>query len=141
MKRYRPGIDRLFWTISLPTVALMAVMTAMAALEPLALAITLPVDLLVLYLLLSPLFGYVELRCEGVYIRYGLVMRREIPYERIRGTERCRRWYSDSMTSLKMTLDHVNIKYNSFDVATVSVVDNDAFVRELDGILASRVER
>jgi hypothetical protein len=35
------------------------------------------------------------------------------------------------MVSLKNAIEHVNIKYNSFDVTTVSVVDNDGFIEEL----------
>ena len=35
------------------------------------------------------------------------------------------------MTSLKNALEHVNIKYNNFDVVTVSVVGNDEFISEL----------
>jgi hypothetical protein len=59
-------------------------------------------------------------------------MTREIPYSKIRGFVKERKFYSESMTSLKNALEHVNIKYNSFDVVTVSVTDNDDFIGELN---------
>ena len=34
--------------------------------------------------------------------------------------------------SMKNSLEHVNIRYNSFDVTSVSVKDNEAFMKELD---------
>ena len=36
------------------------------------------------------------------------------------------------MMALKNAIEHVNIKYNTFDVTTVSVADNDGFIEELD---------
>jgi hypothetical protein len=36
------------------------------------------------------------------------------------------------MASLKNALEHVNIKYNTFDIVSVSVVDNDGFIEELN---------
>jgi hypothetical protein len=36
------------------------------------------------------------------------------------------------MLSLKNALEHVNIKYNNFDIVSVSVVDNDGFIEELN---------
>lgn len=135
MKRYRPLVDKMFWIISIPTLLLMVALTVIAAFDTVALIIVLVVDLAVIYLLVSPLFGYVELREESLYIKYGLILKKEIPYSHIRGTAKERRWYSDSMLSLKNALDHVNIKYNSFDIATVSVIDNDSFINELNSIL------
>ena len=34
--------------------------------------------------------------------------------------------------SLKNALDHINIKYNKFDITTVSVVDNDDLIRKIE---------
>ena len=36
------------------------------------------------------------------------------------------------MLSLKSAMEHVEIRYNSFDVTVVSVKDNDALIAELD---------
>ena len=35
------------------------------------------------------------------------------------------------MLSLKLAMEHINIKYNKFDVIAVSVVTNDDFEKEL----------
>ena len=134
-KRYRPLIDWTFWMILIPTMLLLIAATVFAALEPTALFIILPVDLFSLYFLVSPLFGYVELREESLFIKYGLMLKKEIPYEKIRKVERDKRFYSESMTSLKLSLDHVNVKYNSFDVTTVSVRDNESFMNDLNGLI------
>ena len=134
-KRYRPLIDWTFWMILIPTMLLLIAATVFAALEPTALFIILPVDLFSLYFLVSPLFGYVELREESLFIKYGLMLKKEIPYEKIRKVERDKRFYSESMTSLKLSLDHVNVKYNSFDVTTVSVRDNESFMKDLNGLI------
>ena len=138
MKRYKPLIDKLFWIISIPTLLLMAALTVISVFDTVALIVVGVVDLAVIYLLVSPLFGYVELREESLYIKYGLILKKEIPYSRIRGTAKERRWYADSMLSLKNALDHVNIKYNSFDVTTVSVVENDEFVEQLNFRITQR---
>ena len=59
-------------------------------------------------------------------------MKREIPYEKIRGAKKERKWYSDSMLSLKNSMEHVNLLYNTFDFVTISVVDSDELIRELN---------
>ena len=43
-----------------------------------------------------------------------------------------RKFYSETMLSLKSAMEHVEIRYNSFDVTVVSVKDNDALIAELD---------
>ena len=131
-KRFKPHVDKLFWIILIPSAAIIIAMTAIAAFSPLALIITVAVDLIVVYFIISPLFGYVELREKSLYIKYGLILKKEIPYERIRGTSKERKFYSDSMVSLKNAFEHVNIKYNTFDIATISVVDNETFIKELE---------
>ena len=138
MKRYKPLIDKMFWIISIPTLLLMAALTVIAVFDTVALIVVGVVDLAVIYLLVSPLFGYVELREESLYIKYGLILKKEIPYSRIRGAAKERRWYADSMLSLKNALDHVNIKHNSFDVTTVSLVDNDEFIEQLNFRITQR---
>ena len=132
VKRFKPLVDKLFFIIFIPTALLMVALTIFACFEPIALLIMLPADLLTFYFLLSPLFGYVELRESSLFIKYGLILKRDIPYDKIRGVEKVRKFYSESMMSLKNSFEHVNIKYNSFDVTAVSVVENDNFIKELN---------
>ena len=132
VKRYKPKIDRLFWIISAIALAVTLLPVILCAIfSPTSLFVTLPVLLFVLYFLISPLFGYVELRERTVFIKFGFILKREIEYTKIRGLVKGRKIYSDSMLSLKNSLEHVNIKYNIFDMLTVSVTDNDAFIEEV----------
>ncbi len=131
-KRFKPLIDRLYFMIFIPTALLLIAVTAASAFSPPALIITGAVDLFVLYFLISPLFGYVELRESSLFIKYGFLLKKEIPYAKIRGAVKGRKFYSESMMSLKNSFEHVNVKYNTFDVTTVSVVKNDAFISELE---------
>ena len=132
-KRFKPKIDKLFLWIFIPTVALLLGITVgLALLSPLSvLFIMVPTDLFCLYFLISPLFGYIELREDTLFIKFGFFMKREIPYSKIRGTSFERKFYSDSMMSLKNSFDHVNIKYNIFDIVSISVVENEEFSAEL----------
>jgi hypothetical protein len=95
------------------------------------------VDILIAYFIISPLFGYVELREKSVFIKFGFIMSREIPYEKIRGFSKARKFYSDSMLSLKNSFDHVNIKYNTFDMISVSVTDNDLLISDIEARMRS----
>ena len=130
--RFKPLIDKLFWILFIPTMAFMLIMTVVAAFQPLMLLLMLPVDLLVLYFFISPLFGYVELKEKSVFIKYGFIMKKEIDYSKIRGLTRERKFYSNSMMCLKNAFDHIDIKYNAFDVTTVSVISNDTLYRALN---------
>ena len=131
-QKFKPLIDKLFYIIWIPTSALMLVATAFAIFEPITLWIMLPTDAFVFYFLLSSLVGYVELRENSIFIKFGFIIKREIPYDKIREIKKERKVHSESMLSLKNSMEHVNIKYNYFDVITVSVVDNDKFIRELE---------
>lgn len=131
-KRFKPHIDKLFWIIFIPTSILLIALTAVSAFEPMALILTLLVDIFTLYFLISPLFGYVELREKTLFVKLGFLMKREIPYSRIRGVSRERKFYSDSMLSLKNSFEHINIKYNTFDLLTVSVVGNEELCEEIE---------
>ncbi len=133
---FKPRVDRLYFIILIPTLIIILGATALAFFAPTALFITVPVDLFVLYFFISPLFGRVELREESVYIKYGFIMGREIPYAKIRAVEKERKPYSETMMSLKSAMEHVNIKYNSFDVTCVSVVENDELIEELSSRMA-----
>ena len=132
-KKFKPLFDKLYWTISIPTAAVLIVVTAaVAAFAPTTLLWMLPLDLFVFYFLISPIFGYVELREEILFIKYGFILKKEIPYSKIRTVEKDRKFYSESMMSLKNAVENVNIKYNTYDVTTVSVINNDDFILELD---------
>ena len=133
MAKFKPLIDKLFWIISIPTFVILAIVTTIVFIFPASAAIIIIIlaDLATVYFLISPLFGYVELRESTLFIKYGFLMKREIPYDKIRDTVKEHRFISESMLSLKNAFEHVNIKYNTFDVTTVSVTDNDAFITEL----------
>ena len=131
-KRYMPLVDKLFWIISVPAALLALFPVVISAANAQAMLFwTVPVALFIFYFLISPLFGYVELRESSVFIKYGFFLKKEIPYNKIRGVEKGRKYYSESMMSLKNSLEHVNIKYNSFDITTVSVIGNNDLADEL----------
>lgn len=131
-KIFKPLFDKLFWWTFIPTAILLAVMTAFSALAPITLLVTIPTDLFSAYFFVSPFFAYVELRENSVFIKFGFLLKKEIPYNKIRRVEKDRKIYSESILALKNALEHVNIRYNTYDVATVSVKDNDLFIEELN---------
>ena len=130
-KKFKPKLDKLFWYIWIPMAVLMLGITVFSAFEPSSLFVTAMVDVFVFYFMLSSLAGFAELRESTLYVKFGYILKREIPYEKIRGIEKERKFYSYSMLSLKNALEHVTIKYNKFDSICVSVKDNDEFIREL----------
>ena len=128
MQKFRVKVDGLFYWLFIPiAVILLGVTVTLGILDAVALAIILPIDLFILYFLVSPLFGYCELREEELFIRYGFIITRSIPYGRIRAIEEKRAFYTHSMLSLKCSFSHIDIKYNRFDVTSVGVVDSDIF--------------
>ena len=130
-KRFKPLVDRLFYWILFSILILLLIPTVLSFFEIGALLIMLPVDLFTLYFVISPLFGYVELREEGLFIKYGFFLKREIPYNKIRGVEKGHSIISTSFYSLKCALDHLVVKYNRFDDTFISVVGNDELMEEL----------
>ena len=136
-KRFKPKYDKLFWLVWAPTALIMLIATALSFVELVAFLLMLATDIFTFYFLFSSVVAYAELREETLFIKYGFILKKEIPYSKIRGTEKARKWYSDSMLSLKNSLEHVNIKYNTFDFTSVSVKDNDAFIEELKTRIAN----
>ena len=130
-RRYKPLIDKMFYLIWVPISIVMLGVTVLSFFEPTALFVMLPVDIFTFYFLFSSLFGFAELREKSFFIKFGFIFKTEIPYSSIRGIAKDRKFYSDSMLSLKNALSHVNIKYNKFDLVTVSVKENDEFIEEL----------
>lgn len=140
-KRYKPLVDKLFWILFIPTIALLIPLTVLAVFAPASLIIIIAVDIFIIYLLVSPLFGYVELREKSLFIKYGLILKKEIPYNKIRSVQKDRKFLSESSLSLKNAYDHVNIKYNAFDLTIVSVVDNDDLINEINERLRIKISR
>ena len=138
-EKFTPLVDKLFWWIFLPTAVLLIAATALAMTSISALIIMILTDLLVLCFIVSPLFGYVELRETCIFIKFGFFLSREIPYEKIRDVEITRKYYADSMISLKNSVEHVNIKYNRFDVVSVSVVGNEELATKIESKLTYTV--
>jgi len=132
--RYKPKLDRLFYIpISIALVlSLGATALSIVYYAPFGLAVMILCDLVVLYFLISAFVGYVELREETLFIKFGFFFKKEVPYNKIRRVEKCRKIYSESIVSLKGALEHIDIRYNTYDVVTVSVVDNDALIAEID---------
>lgn len=123
--------------IWVPTVLLLIAATIITCFDIIPLLLMLSVDVFTLYFLVSPLVGYVELRPDTMFIKYGFILKREIAYKSIRDVKKERKLYSESMLSLKNAIEHVNIKYNNFDVTTVSVKDNDKFIIDLNARINS----
>ena len=130
-KRYKPLIGKTFWIIWVPTLTLLLCATALSAVSLGAILIMAATDAFVLYFLFSSIFAYAELREHTLYIKFGFIIKREIPYNKIRAIIKERRFYSESMLSIKNSAEHVTVKYNKFDTACVSVVNNDEFIAEL----------
>ena len=131
-KRFKPLIDKTMPIIWIPLSLILIAATAVAIFDMAGLCIMISVDIFTFYFFVSPLFGYAELREEALFIKCGFILKREIPYSAIREIKKDRKFYSESMLSLKLAMEHVNIKYNKFDVIAVSVVTNDAFIEELN---------
>ena len=136
-KRYKPLIDKLYWILFISTNILCAFIIVLPCLlsSP-SFIYSIPITLFINYFLVSPLFGYVELRESEIFIKYGFILKRSIEYKKIRTISKQRKLYSESMLSLKSALEHVDIKYNSFDITAVSVKDNDDLIREIEKIRA-----
>ena len=138
--RYKPLTDKLFYLLATFTLLITLTPTVICGiLAPTTLFITLPILLFTAYFLLSPLFGYVELREASLYIKYGFIVSREIPYEKIRKIETERKIISPSILSIKNALDHINIKYNTFDLTTVSLKKSEEFIMALNGKCEGRL--
>ena len=132
-ERYKPKVDKLFWWLfSLTNGVLLAILVPTTIDAPTTLFINLPIFLFTNYFFISSLFGYVELRERELFIKYGFFLKRSIPYAKIRSLQKERKFYTDSILSLKNAMEHVNIKYNSFDVTAVSVTDNDALIAAIN---------
>ena len=137
-ERYKPKVDKLFWWLfSITNGVLLAILVPTTIDAPSTLFINLPIFLFTNYFFISSLFGYVELREHELFIKYGFFLKRSIPYAKIRKLEKDRKFYTESILSLKNAMEHVNIRYNSFDLTAVSVTDNDALIAAIEGKIAN----
>ena len=130
-KRFKPKFDKLFWLTWIPTFVLVAIGTVLSLREISALIILASSNLFVLYFFFSSLSGYVELRDDAVFIKCGFILKKEIPYQKIRSLEKTKKIYANSMVSIKNSLEHVDIKYNTYDIISVSVCENDELISEI----------
>ena len=132
-ERYKPKVDKLFWWLfSITNGVLLAILIPTSIDAPSTIFINLPIFLFTNYFFISSLFGYVELREHELFIKYGFFLKRSIPYAKIRRLEKDRKFYTESILSLKNAMEHVNIRYNSFDVTSVGVTDNDALIAAIN---------
>ena len=132
-ERYKPKVDKLFWWLfSITNGVLLASLIPTSIDAPSTIFINLPIFLFTNYFFISSLFGYVELRESELFIKYGFFLKRSIPYAKIRRLEKDRKFYTESILSLKNAMEHVNIRYNSFDVTSVGVTDNDALIAAIN---------
>ncbi len=83
-QKFKPLIDKSFFIIWTPTLILLAAATVIAAFDLLAFLILLSVDVFTLYFLLSSIVGYVELREDTLFIKFGFILKKEIQYGKIR---------------------------------------------------------
>ena len=139
-KRFRPLFDRTYiLVLALLAFAPALLIFVLAFFEPTILFVAVPTFLFVSYFIISSAVGYVELREKSVYIRFGFFMKREIDYSAIRRIEKNRAFYSQSMAAIKNAMEHIDIYYNTFDVVSVSVIGNEALMKELRVRISQRV--
>ena len=130
--RFKPMFDKLYFMLFIPLLILLIVITALSVIEPGSLYIIIPLDLFSLYFMVAPFFGYAALGENTLFIKYGFFIKREIAYEKIRDVKLTRGFLSYSTLSLKNSFEHIDIRYNAFDMTTISVRDNDGFIQELN---------
>ena len=132
-KRYYPLFDKFYYITAAITFVLVTTPMLICGIHaPGTLFITIPIFLFAMYFFISPLFAYVELGEDELFIKFGLMMTKKIPYSKIRKTEKDRTGISPSVLSIKNAMEHVNIKYNRFDMVSVSVTDNDELIAEIE---------
>ena len=112
IKKYKPKIDRYFYLIWMPIIVLMLPLTIISFMSLPAFILLLCADVFTFYFMISSLVAYVELRENSLYIKYGFILKRNIPYNTILEVNKERRVITYNMLSIKNALEHVNIKYN-----------------------------
>ena len=138
INRYKPKIDKYFYFIWIPLATLLIAGTILSTISIPALIILLCTDVLTFYFMVSSLVAYVELRENTLFIKFGCILKREIPYDKIIDIKKDRRVITYSMLAIKNSLEHIDIKYNKYDFVTVSVKDNDKFIKDLKSKMNSK---
>ena len=133
--KFKPRVDKYYLWIAIPTEIFLIVMTVMTVVHFTLFGLIVMLFALALssFFILSPvLFGYAELRDDELFVDFGVFIKRSIPYSKIRSVEKKHRFYSESMLSLKCAIDHVDVKYNSFDMISLSLKEEAKFIEELN---------
>ena len=130
-KKYKPAIDKLFYIVWIPISIIMIVSTVLSFFNIGSLILMLGIDIFIFYFLFSSISGYVEIREDYLYIKFGFILKKQIPYKVIREVIKERKIYSTSFLSLKNALEHIVIKYNKYDDVTVSIKNNDDSIKEI----------
>ena len=133
IKRYKPRFDRLFYGIAIFTAAVVlgALIPSFYGSGVWGIAVAAGTLLLCGYFLVSPCFGYAELREGMLFVKFGFFLSREIPYEKIYAIEKKHTMIADSILSLKNAMDHLNVKYNRFELVSLSLRDEEDFIESL----------
>ena len=130
-KKYRSSFDKIFYIPWLIVFIVLVPITIISFEELIPGLIMLGTDTFTFYFLFSSLVAYVEFKDEVLFIKFGFFLKKEIPYSKIRDVVKERKFYSVSMMAIKNSLNHLNIKYNKFDIVTVSLKDEEEFIYEL----------
>lgn len=130
-KKYRSSFDKIFYIPWLIVFIVLVPITIISFEELIPGLIMLGTDIFTFYFLFSSLVAYVEFKDEVLFIKFGFFLKKEIPYSNIRDVVKERKFYSVSMMAIKNSLNHLNIKYNKFDIVTVSLKDEEEFIYEL----------
>ena len=131
-KRYKPLIDKYFYIIWIIMTIILLPLTIISIVYPAGFIILILTDIFCYYFMVSSLVAYVELKEDTLYIKFGFIMKREIPYNKIRSLEKEKRIITYSMLSIKNALEHINLKYNKYDMVTISLKNNDEFIKEVN---------
>lgn len=134
IKKYKPKVDKLFYimlvVINVISLAIL-IIPQLFYLSFESFIFSIIVILFINYFLISPLFGYIEIRETSIFIKYGIILKKEIPFNKIKKLELKKKWYSDSILALKCSIEHVDITFNSYDKTCVSVKENDIFIEDV----------
>lgn len=134
IKKYKPKVDKLFYimlvVINVISLAIL-IIPQLFYLSFESFIFSIIVILFINYFLISPLFGYIEIKETSIFIKYGIILKKEIPFNKIKKLELKKKWYSDSILALKCSIEHVDITFNSYDKTCVSVKENDIFIEDV----------
>lgn len=128
--KFKPLVDKYFYTpIILVLILFIApIMVGIVCKQIDQIIITSLLFIVIGVLLISPLFGYVKIEDDHIFIKYGLFFKRKIFYTNITEITKERKFYATSLISHKTALDHVFIKYNKYDDTCISIKNMDVFI-------------